>query len=185
LKDAVAGLHHSIVIFPSGIVWDIASLLDVVEQAGSKSVVIVEHGTALDASIADRIDGVVLRSVGGSQLVECLRLVAAGERSVQQAEEKLLPLPDRIGIRVLKRLTPKELRIVALVSQGGKNKVIAARLGTKEQVIKNHLRNIYDKMGVSDRLELALFTRHHRALREAAARVRQELMLPILLESTA
>jgi hypothetical protein len=42
-------------------------------------------------------------------------------------------------------------------------------LGTTEQVIKNYLRNVYDKIGVSDRLELALFTIHHRILNEAAA----------------
>jgi DNA-binding NarL/FixJ family response regulator len=44
-------------------------------------------------------------------------------------------------------------------------------LKTKEQVIKNYLRSIYDKTGVSDRLELALFTIHHKVLAEAAARV--------------
>ena len=43
------------------------------------------------------------------------------------------------------------------------------RLATTEQVIKNYLRSIYDKTGVSDRLELALFTIHHRMLAEAAA----------------
>ena len=42
-------------------------------------------------------------------------------------------------------------------------------MGTTEQVIKNYLRNVYDKIGVSDRLELALFTIHHRILAEAAA----------------
>ncbi len=69
------------------------------------------------------------------------------------------------------RLTPKELRIVALIVQGYKNKEIANQLGTTEQVIKNYLRNVYDKIGVSDRLELALFTIHHRILAEAAAAV--------------
>jgi DNA-binding NarL/FixJ family response regulator len=53
--------------------------------------------------------------------------------------------------------------------QGYKNKEIATQLGTTEQVIKNYLRNVYDKIGVSDRLELALFTIHHRILNEAAA----------------
>src|SRR2546425_786989 len=48
-------------------------------------------------------------------------------------------------------------------------KEIASQLGTTEQVIKNYLRNVYDKIGVSDRLELALFTIHHRILNEAAA----------------
>ena len=42
-------------------------------------------------------------------------------------------------------------------------------LFSTQQVIKNYLRNVYDKIGVSDRLELALFTIHHRILNEAAA----------------
>src|SRR5882757_4157230 len=54
--------------------------------------------------------------------------------------------------------------------QGYKNnKEIATQLGTTEQIIKNYLRNVYDKIGVSDRLELELFTIHHRILAEAAA----------------
>src|SRR6202162_6044704 len=69
---------------------------------------------------------------------------------------------DMVGLRVRDRLTAKELRIVALIVQGYKNKEIATQLGTTEQVIKNYLRNVYDKIGVSDRLELALFTIHHR-----------------------
>jgi DNA-binding NarL/FixJ family response regulator len=68
------------------------------------------------------------------------------------------------------RLTPKEMQIVALIVQGCKNKDIANQLHTKEQVVKNYLRSIYDKTGVSDRLELALFTLHHRLLAEAAAK---------------
>ena len=62
------------------------------------------------------------------------------------------------------------MQIVSLIVQGCKNKHIATQLGTKEQVIKNYLRSIYDKTGVSDRLELALFTLHHRVLAEAATR---------------
>jgi DNA-binding NarL/FixJ family response regulator len=79
-----------------------------------------------------------------------------------------MPAPDAVGARVRDRLTPKEMQIVALIVQGCKNKDIASQLGTKEQVIKNYLRSIYDKIGVSDRLELALFTLHHRLLAEAA-----------------
>jgi FixJ family two-component response regulator len=61
------------------------------------------------------------------------------------------------------------MKIVALIVQGCKNKEIAQRLGTTEQVIKNYLRSVYDKTGVSDRLELALFTIHHKILAAAAA----------------
>ena len=55
-----------------------------------------------------------------------------------------------MGANVLERLTPKELQIVALVTEGAKNKDIATQLGTKEQVVKNYLRSIYDKTGRMD-----------------------------------
>jgi DNA-binding NarL/FixJ family response regulator len=84
---------------------------------------------------------------------------------------------DSVGTRVRDRLTPKEMQIVALIVQGCKNKDIAQQLGTKEQVIKNYLRSIYDKSGVSDRLELALFTIHHRVLAEAAAKAGQLIQM--------
>ena len=45
-----------------------------------------------------------------------------------------------------------------------KNKEIAREVGTTEQVVKNYLRKVYDKLGVSDRLELALYCIHHRLL---------------------
>src|SRR6185312_12565852 len=86
-----------------------------------------------------------------------------------------LQATDNVGTRVRDRLTPKEMQIVELIVEGCKNKEIAERLGTKEQVIKNYLRSIYDKTGVSDRLELALFTIHHRILTDAAAEVGSKL----------
>jgi DNA-binding NarL/FixJ family response regulator len=176
LKEAVGTLRRSIVIFPSSLTSDLHGLLDWIEQAGSRSVVILEHGGSLEDSIRDRVDGIVLRSVAGPQLVEALQRVAAGERFVQRANVKTMPSPDRVGANVLQRLTPKELQIVALVAEGCKNKGIATQLGTKEQVVKNYLRSIYDKTGVSDRLELALFTIHHRALAEAAEQVRSVMV---------
>jgi DNA-binding CsgD family transcriptional regulator len=63
------------------------------------------------------------------------------------------------------------LRIIAAIVQGYKNREIAAQLYTSEQVVKNALRNIFDKIGVSDRLELALFVVHHRILAQATATV--------------
>ena len=46
-----------------------------------------------------------------------------------------------------------------------RNKEIAYQIGTTEQVIKNYLRKVYDKLGVSDRLELALYCLHHQLLK--------------------
>ncbi len=79
---------------------------------------------------------------------------------------------DLVGIRVRDRLSKKELRIIALVVHGFKNREIASRMETSEQVVKNSLRSIFDKIGVSDRLELALFVLHHRMLAHATASVK-------------
>ncbi|MGA9389829.1 MAG: helix-turn-helix transcriptional regulator, partial [Candidatus Sulfotelmatobacter sp.] len=59
------------------------------------------------------------------------------------------------------QLTPKEMLIVSCVTQGMKNKEIALRVGTTEQVVKNYLRKVYYKLGVADRLELALYCLNH------------------------
>jgi DNA-binding NarL/FixJ family response regulator len=176
LKEAIATLGRAIVLFPSSIAPDLLDLMSSIEEAESKAVIILEHGFILDDAILQMAEGVVLRSVSAPQLVDCLLRVAAGQRIVQRANIKAMPAPDRVGARVLERLTPKEIQIVALIAEGFKNKEIAARLGTKEQVIKNYLRAIYDKTGVSDRLELALFTIHHRTLADAADRARAALL---------
>ena len=73
------------------------------------------------------------------------------------------------------RLTAKEVQVAMLVWEGQTNREIANVIGTTEQVIKNYLRSIYDKTGVSDRLELALFTIHHRVLAQAAAEMGSRL----------
>jgi DNA-binding NarL/FixJ family response regulator len=55
------------------------------------------------------------------------------------------------------RPTGREQRIIELVAEGLKNKEIAAAVGTTEQVVKNYLRAIYDKLGLWNRVELALW----------------------------
>jgi DNA-binding NarL/FixJ family response regulator len=133
-------------------------------------IVLADTGETSNRFLGTGAQGVVYRNVTGPALVECVRKVAAGETWVQDlAVPTELTENDMVGLRVRDRLTAKELRIVALIVQGYKNKEIATQLGTTEQVIKNYLRNVYDKIGVSDRLELALFTIHHRILAEAAA----------------
>jgi DNA-binding NarL/FixJ family response regulator len=96
--------------------------------------------------------------------------VIKGYWSIQRPDEATgLDQEASIGTRVRDRLPPREMKIVALLVQGCKNKEIALRLGTTEQVIKNYLGTVYDKSGVSDRLELGLFTMHNRILAAAAA----------------
>ncbi len=176
LRNAVATLPKSIVLFPSSIANDLHELLDRIQHADSRAVMILEPSATLEDSIAKRLEGVVLRSVAAPQLVECIYRVAAGERYQQRAVIKTLPIVDRAGAKAALRLTPRELQIVALISEGRKNKEIATQLGTKEQVVKNYLRRIYGKTGVSDRLALALFTVHHHALAEVVEITRQALV---------
>ncbi len=180
LREAVARLPHAVVVFPSSITSNLADLLEIIERSDSRAVLILEHGAPLEDAMAQRASGVVLRSVGGEQLVECIRRVANGERSVHRAQIVSMPMTDRVGRRVLERLTPKEIQIISLVAEGWKNKQIAEQLTTKEQVVKNYLRSIYDKTGVSDRLELTVYTVHHRALAEATERARANMTrLPV------
>ena len=59
------------------------------------------------------------------------------------------------------RLTPKEVQISILVWEGLTNREIGRIVGTSEQVIKNHLRSAFDKIGVWSRLELAMYVASH------------------------
>ena len=176
LMEAVAKLRCSVVLFPSSFAWEAHKLLDRIEQAGSRAVMILEPGAELDESISIRLQGVVTRSVAARQLIDCLYTVAAGDRYVRRGVVKTMVSSDHLGVTAAQRLTARELHIVALLCEGLKNKQIAQQLGTKEQVVKNYLRTIYAKTNVSDRLELALFTVHHRALAEVVEATRLELV---------
>ena len=179
----VERMYHAITTFPGSIVLFAASLHPeisrmrvLLESAGSRGIVIAENNENASTYLQQGFRGVVFRNVTGPTLVECVRRVAAGEVWVPpQVMMPDSPEEDMVGLRVRDRLTPKEMRIVALIVQGCKNREIAQRLKTTEQVIKNYLRSIYDKTGVGDRLELALFTIHHRVLAQAAAEVGSKL----------
>ena len=117
------------------------------------------------------VRGIVSRTITPDLLVKCVRRVANGEtwldnRGVNwlldayrtQAQQLISPTTKA-------RLSEKELMIIAGVTKGLRNKEIAGEVGTTEQVVKNYLRKIYDKLGVSDRLELALYCIHHELLK--------------------
>src|SRR5271154_2569743 len=110
---------------------------------------------------------IVSREVEPEMLVECLRKVAQGEPWLESRAVAWVMQAYRTqgmrpaGSRPKVSLTPKESLIVSCVTQGMKNKEIALRVGTTEQVVKNYLRKVYDKLGVADRLELALYCLSH------------------------
>jgi len=167
---AIDKFRAAVLVFSGVFHPDLNTVVQSATKAKTRLVVLADAGETASRYLSIGCHGVVYRNVTGTALVECVRKVARGETWVQDvAVPSELTENDMVGLRVRDRLTAKELRIVALIVQGYKNKEIASQLGTTEQVIKNYLRNVYDKIGVSDRLELALFTIHHRILNEAAA----------------
>lgn len=110
--------------------------------------------------------GVVSRSIPPELLVRCVRKVAAGEpwldkRSVRSLAEAYRAQAHPAAAHGEFKLSEKEQRIVSLVTDGRRNKEIAQELGTSEQVVKNYLRRIYERFGVADRLELAIYCLQH------------------------
>ncbi len=176
LLHAVNTFQGSIVLFAATLRPDMEQLRRMLENSGSRGIVIAENSEAAQSYLQLGFRGVVFRNVSGPALIECVRRVSNGDVWLPPQLVVSDPIEDDVvGTRVRDRLTPKEMRIVALIVQGCKNREIAIRLKTTEQVIKNYLRSIYDKTGVSDRLELALFTIHHRVLAAAAAEVGSKL----------
>lgn len=112
--------------------------------------------------------GIVLKNAVLKDLTASVRSVMAGHYWLRGGEVTNL-------VSVLKELmadaapapkntfglTPRELDVVRNVVQGGTNRDIATSLGISEETVKRHLTNAFDKTGVSNRLELALFAMHH------------------------
>ena len=120
--------------------------------------------------------GIVLKQTATELLIKSIRKVHAGEiwldshttaavirQFVAGADDSAAaPRPPRSSReRERSPLSQREREIVALVAQGFKNKEMAEKMFISEQTVKNHLHNIFDKLGVSDRLELALYAIHN------------------------
>src|SRR6202044_2278324 len=170
-QSAVTKFTADILIFESALAPNpVEVVTDILNQAPQLKVVVVtptsDEQLTLDL-FRRGAHGILSREVEPEVLVECLRKVAAGEpwlenqavHWVMEAYRGHTLRPS--GARPKVQLTPKETLIVSCVTQGMKNKEIAIRVGTTEQVVKNYLRKVYDKLGVADRLELALYCLSH------------------------
>jgi len=171
---AIQKFSADIVIFEAALATNPADAVsDLLRQSPSCRLVIVlqEPDQEMTLDLFRRgAHSIVSREVEPEMLVECLHAVAQGEpwlesRSVAWVMQAYRTQGARpAGSRPKVSLTPKESIIVSCVTQGMKNKEIALRVGTTEQVVKNYLRKVYDKLGVADRLELALYCLNHRVL---------------------
>jgi DNA-binding NarL/FixJ family response regulator len=117
------------------------------------------------------VRGVVPRSISPDLLIKCVRKIAEGETWIDNQsiswviEAYRAQASNLTSPRTQPKLSKKELAIISCITRGMRNKEIAYQIGTTEQVIKNYLRKVYDKLGVSDRLELALYCLHHQILK--------------------
>src|ERR1700674_915241 len=166
-QSAVAKFSADVLIFEAALTPNpVEAVANPLRQTPLLRMVVVTPGADEDLTLdlfRRGAHGIVSREVEPELLVECLRKVVAGEtwldstgvRWVLEAYRNQNNRPT--GSRPKVQLTPKEMLIVSCVTQGMKNKEIALRVGTTEQVVKNYLRKVYDKLGVADRLELALY----------------------------
>jgi len=115
--------------------------------------------------------GVVLKQSATDLLVKSIYRVHAGEiwldnRITAEVMKAFAKSSDGGPRREKPLLSNREKQIVQLVAQGYRNKEMGEKLFISEQTVKNHLHNIFDKLGVSDRLELALYAIHHRLVEQ-------------------
>src|ERR1700692_1192573 len=170
-QSAITKFSADILIFESALAPNpVEAVTELLRQAPQLKIVVVTPASdeQLTLDLFRRgVHGILSREVEPELLVDCLRKVAAGEpwlenqaiHWVMEAYRGHNLRPSGAGPKV--QLTPKETLIVSCVTQGMKNKEIAIRVGTTEQVVKNYLRKVYDKLGVADRLELALYCLSH------------------------
>ena len=172
ILNALEKLRPAVVILSTGFLAYLPAVQEIALRRQIAVLVICDNREDASDFMRMGVQGVIYRSASSSIVVEAVRRLAQGQSFLQSPNTAEVEVnEDLVGARVRKRLSDRELRIIAAIVQGYKNREIAAQLYTSEQVVKNALRNIFDKIGVSDRLELALFVVHHRILAQATASV--------------
>lgn len=176
-QSAVKKFSSDVVIFEAALAQNpVEAVADMLRQNPGMRLVVVTHGSEEELTLElfrRGAHGIVSREVEPELFVDCLRKVAGGDtwldsQGIHWVMEAYRNQNSRpAGARPKVQLTPKETLIVSCVTQGMKNKEIALRVGTTEQVVKNYLRKVYDKLGVADRLELALYCLNHHVVDHA------------------
>ena len=150
--------------------------LQVLQQSNNKTKVIIltasEDKNQFVQAMKLGCSGIVLKQTATDLIVKSIRKVYGGEiwldSHTTAAVMRQFASPSDGGSssstggksRERSPLSTREREIVQLVAQGFKNKEMAEKMFISEQTVKNHLHNIFDKLGVSDRLELALYAIH-------------------------
>ena len=119
-----------------------------------KAKIIVLAESAGDAEISKALrrgaSSYICKDVSENELIRAIRAVYAGKRYIQP--EVAAILSENLG---QEELTPTEARILTEIVAGKANKEIAYALGISENTVKTHVKNVFDKLGVSDRTSAA------------------------------
>ena len=144
----------------------IASVLAVVPRCRVVATGTVESDEASMRHVRSGAAGVILKTVDPQLFVKCARRVHEGDTWIPKRQvtnmAKLLEARPANPPRPVDTLTHREKTIISYLMQGWRNREISKHLTISEQTVKNHLRTVYDKVGVSDRLELVLYVIHQR-----------------------
>jgi DNA-binding NarL/FixJ family response regulator len=186
LLNSLDKLRSHVLILSTNFLSSLAEIQEIASLRHTALLIVAENDENASDFMRMGVQGVIYRSAGGNIAVEAVRRLSRGQSFLQSPNPADTEVSeDLVGARVRDRLSARELRITAAVVQGYKNREIALQLFTSEQVIKNALRVIFDKIGVSDRLELALFVVHHRILAQATASVAVVPARPRLSQSVS
>jgi two-component system, NarL family, nitrate/nitrite response regulator NarL len=161
----------AIILLERNMIWGTVNAISELVRRAPQTKIIVQLDEENESNAVELyrrgVNGVILRSISPDLLLKCVRKIAAGEIWIDNQSVNRLIEAYRFHTTALDSpqippdLSPKELAIITCITQGKRNKEIAYQLGTTEQVIKNYLRRVYDKLGVADRVELALYGLRH------------------------
>jgi len=114
--------------------------------------------------------GILLKHTASELLAQCIRQVMEGEYWVGSGDVAALVDAIRAPQPHKRALTARELQIVTGVVDGASNKEIASQLNISEQTVKNHLRTIFEKLSVTNRVELAMLAVQRGLVRRSPGR---------------
>jgi two-component system nitrate/nitrite response regulator NarL len=148
-------------------------ILQAIAESGSAARTIIMADSVDGADLTKALHlgarGLVLKDSAADVLFKSINTVVAGRYwiasdDVPDARAGLRQLDAELRRRRAFGLTPRELEIVRMVVAGCTNKEIGEQLSIGENTVKSHLTHIFNKLGASTRIELALFAAHHRLL---------------------
>lgn len=183
--DGMDAIEKAVTLEPDVVLMDIKlprvdglTVLRSIQTRSPKSKVILfasaEHREEFVEAMKLGCAGVLHKDVPTSLIEKSILKVHAGEiwldsnttaavmrKFSSPAESGAAPPTNGKTPRERAQLSQREREIIILIAQGYKNKEIAEKMFITEQTVKNHLHNVFDKLGVSDRLELALYAIHN------------------------